>query len=712
MYRIFGVFKSRFDWMPTNIGGFYFGFRPSSKRKNARAAMQIDGTTTDAISAHRNAYMSPYDRAVKLLERLLCLPSISVFLYPILVDENIMNKHAFKEPTKPLRTLFEHGYTLNILLNELESPFVATINLHDRADEDSYTRYQTHLFWAGCVGAGLESPQILGRLHEFDLSSNGEDLEMTIATVARILDILQERGRLCDPDTRYMKLASIYPTLPAAEIGVPRHIELAAELSKTEVAYVQDLERLKSYAEQVRHSLDGTSYDIDTESIFIYVDRILAVHRKFSMGIQYLAGQPVDMQLYGALYEEMYRDFDIYSSFCASRQLSQAAYKLALPILQQISGSIDPVIDLPALLMRPVQRLAQYPIIFQSILDAVCKSCMDIKEHEVHSRSRVIKSIYAAVHRSKRILTKANEATREMENELRYTEFFERLDLPIPSGLAKADFGRLLTSGTVLAKVGSSQPERLEAYLFERNLVLCEATEYHTPPRPSRFHRTLSSLHMSMRNVIQRARDGDRRRSAASSVSTSTSGSRSSSRARTLVSEASIPISRGQSTETVFRPLTINTDRLSTWVSLTHQQVTRHGSLDTLHEQSSIKFATSADTPPPSPISPVTDHSATESVNKRPGLFIREMICNNCISQVSLSNNADLGLSHLSIQSFVDGMERMFVFKHLSEETEGIWIKMLKRAVPVLPLDSGNFGSSDKLYVNPRFSKIVLGGKM
>ncbi|KAI8322083.1 Dbl homology domain-containing protein [Martensiomyces pterosporus] len=641
MYRIIGILKGQFDWIPANLSTGYFRFGPHPNKRHPQVCLL--GTASNAVTVTRAAYMSPYDRAVELIERLLRLPSMAIFLYPILVDENTQNTHIYKDPTRPLRTLFEHGYTLNILLNEIESPFVATINLYDRVNEESYAEYQIQLFWRGCVDAGLEDSAVLDKFPGFDLAGDDEDLELTIMAVAGILDILQGRGRLSELDSRYIKPSSMYPTPPAAESGGPRYMELTAELSRTEVAYVQDLERLKSYAEQVKQLLDDAPHDVDTGSIFMHVDGILALHRKFSMGIQYLAAQHIDLQLYGTLYDDIHREFDIYSSFCASRECSQAAYSRALPILRQIQGELDPVIDVPALLMRPVQRLAQYPILFQNIIDAVCESCMFLGKPEIDERLHVIRSMYSAMRRSKRVLSRANEATREVQNKLAYAEFFERLDLPIPSGLRQGDFGRLLASGTMVVNIGA-EPEGFEVFLFERNLVLCEAVDSQALRKPSRIRRTLSSLHLSVRSAVSRAKTSDRRRSA-SSISTAASSSRSTSRSRTLVadsgssssSSSTSPVSGMQSRESVFQPLTINTDSPLTLMAATARKLTSHASLAILPEQMGIRFELASDsaTLPLSPLSPETPDkdSSDAAAAKKPGLFIREIIPTSCISQ-------------------------------------------------------------------------------
>ncbi|KAJ1892246.1 hypothetical protein LPJ66_006463, partial [Kickxella alabastrina] len=155
-----GVFQGRLaglalkftsKWIPSCFG---------TRRRNMSGIKNY--TASHAISVCRQAYQSPYDRTIWLIERLLSHSSISKFLYPILIDENIKNTGIYKDPTQPLQTLFERGYTLNILLNNLESPFVATIDLG--------ASNQMDLFWRGCLDAGLVNAEAVTSYDRLELT--------------------------------------------------------------------------------------------------------------------------------------------------------------------------------------------------------------------------------------------------------------------------------------------------------------------------------------------------------------------------------------------------------------------------------------------------------------------------------------------------------------------------------------------------------------
>ncbi|KAJ2081441.1 Guanine nucleotide exchange factor for Cdc42p [Coemansia sp. RSA 988] len=666
-------------------------------RKRSIGTYSDSEETSRAVSVKRQAYVSPYDRAVELLERLLCLSSISTTVYAILVDEKSQHSGACKDPTQPLKTLFGRGSTLNILVNELESPFVATIDLYEGMESEKYEQHQIALFWSGCVEAGLVTEAKVGRLSEAVLRDvhNAECFELMSITVAAILDVLQQRGCWGYSDPRCIRPRDMYPAAHIAGVE-SRHAVLAYELSRTEVAYVQDLEKLVSYADCISAQVDVDSCDIDLVAIFGHIREILALHRRFSMRIQYFAAMPLRNQLFDVCYQDLAHEFDVYSAFCAGREYSQRAYKRALPLLRQLVSDSDPVFDVPALFMRPVQRLAQYPILFQGIADALCEGCNVLLEQEDEKAVvSVVKSAYSAMQRSKRILTRANESTREALNETQSTQFFERLGDPLAALPGPQAFGRLLTSDRVSAQTGR-EFEDMEGYLFEHVLVLCRASS-DQESRSSRIRRTISTLQTTIMSPALRGRREDRRRSG-SSISSSTLSSPTVLRARSPVLSAQSPDEKLSLPS--FQLPDIDTGCKLSLTSPSVNPLSSHASLNTLRERPLIKFASSPDA-----------DLDEDCVKIGPRLVIRERIPTSAISQISQLCEVD-GTSRLNIQAMMnDGSDVMLVFRQLGKECAAVWIRMLKRAVPLVPVeeDVALPNENYRLLVNPRFGQIVLG---
>ncbi|KAI9502486.1 Dbl homology domain-containing protein [Coemansia spiralis] len=646
-------------------------------RSRRRPLVPFDNSssTSRAVSMRRAAYMSPYDRAVHLIERMLRLPSIATYLYPILIDEN-STPDVCKNPRNPLKTLFARGYTLNILLNELESPFVATINLYELMDESNYETCQTERFWKGCVDAGLATPEMMDRALSVSEESSDEYLDMAMAVVSAILDILQERGVLASPDPRYIKPRTIYPVVNYAPDGAPKHAVLAAELSRTEVAYMQDLERLMAFAANVKAHVDSGSIKVDTATIFGHISDILALHLKFSMRIQYMAAVPVESQYFDALFAGLSEGFVVYSRFCASREHAQKAYRQALPVLRQLDCTIDPVFDVPSLFMRPVQRLAQYPMLFQSIADAICENA----HLSQATQAQVVKSAYSALRMSKRILRQANEATREALNETQYGEFFERLDIPLSSH-TQMGLGRLLLSSKVSALVSSDYlVDGREAFLFENNLVLCKAGSPERESKTSRIKRTLSSLQIMRSPSLRPKRESG---SSASSTLHSPPLLASSPEADGLGEKSAL-----RSTEsTEFQLPTIDTGYSLTAPPCNPALLSSHASLTSLREKPMIRFT--------------TDVACEDGIKTK--LTVCEQIPTCAISRISVGAEAH-GFARLTVQAMmVDGGELVMAFGQMSSEAAGVWTRMFRRAVSLVPADACADGTC--VLVNPKFSE-------
>ncbi|KAJ1825724.1 Guanine nucleotide exchange factor for Cdc42p [Coemansia sp. RSA 2599] len=549
-----------------------------------------DNSPSHAVSVNRQAYWPPYDRAVHLMERLLRLPSIAGFLYPILVDEKIKSAYAFKVPTEPLRTLFERGYTLNIMLNEMESPFVPTIDL---AEGD-----QTEMFWRGCLDAGLVTHEML---------VDEERLELTLRTVSKILDVLEGRGKLGRVDPRYLSPRTIYPHTSEGR-------SRAAELARTEIAYVHDLERLVGVLSR-------------SDPLYMPAQNLAVLHRELSMRIQYLAAQPTQQQMFDAVFDGLVDGFDAYLKFCAERVRGCAS-----------RGTVD----VDSLLMRPVQRLAQYPLLFQSIVSALCDVCtaLPASQHPVQAMA----SADAAMKRSKQILKRANEATREALNEKLRDDFYARVDIPPP------DLGVLLTRTVVSARLLHEFSE-VEAYLFDNRLVLCRALKMR-PARPSRVRRTLSALHLAMLSPAKKPK----RQSASSSSSATLHGD-----------------------ELEFRLPEIDTVTPPAGLLLSS-----HVSLATLRDPPRITFTSSPDVT----IQEQDENPESDQEPSMDPLVVKISLNIDAISKVSQVSELG-GTLRMAIQFMAnDGTQDIAInFRRLSPEDAGLWLRLLRRTVPLTAVE-------------------------
>ncbi|KAJ1898159.1 Guanine nucleotide exchange factor for Cdc42p, partial [Kickxella alabastrina] len=404
----------------------------------------------------------------------------------------------------------------------------------------------------------------------------------------------------------------------------------AAELARTEAAYVHDLERLAGF---LHHA----------DVFYGHVQELATLHRAFSMRIQYMAAQPVSAQLFDTAFNGLEEAFEVYSRFCAELARSSVARSAA---------------DISALLMRPIQRLAQYPLLFQSIAAEMYSSYKEIQK--AHQPLRAINSADLAMRRSKRVLRRANEATREATNEKNRANFFARVDM------APASLGRLLTSGTVSART-MHEFTMTEAFLFETRIVLCHALRQR-PSRPSRIRRTLSALQL----VSSSQTKPPKRQSASSSVSSATLHN-----------------------DDYFRLPEIDT--VTPPAGLLQSS---HISLVTLRDPPRITFTSSPD------VTIKEEDEEDEEEAPLDPLMLRLSLPTDAISQVCQTNE-DNGTISLALQflAFDSADETLLVMRQLTPEDAALWVRMLKRTVPLVPVSDDD----NCLLVNPGFSQAVLG---
>ncbi|KAJ2878893.1 hypothetical protein IWW38_006222, partial [Coemansia aciculifera] len=326
----------------------------------------------------------------------------------------------------------------------------------------------------------------------------------------------------------------------------------------------------------------------------------------------------------------------------------------------------------------------------------MCDSCSHLSQEEQANRVLVIKSMYVAMRRSKRILLRANEAARETANQANSADFFSRIDSA--SELSQAAVGRLMTSSRVSAKT-VKEYEEVEAYLFENELVLCKALEPVQSSRSAKFRRTLSSLTMTMRNSSPSPTRLEDKRRSGSSTSSSTLHTRSptpdndSPLSSTTPAEFQLPSIATNDSPSLISPTpqpAAAIKLLSSYASLVSLRDINHHKLP----MPVIKFTSSTDVTMSS-TSECSSTAATMGVQQKSKyrmsrLCARERYPTGAISQISQAHELN-GTVRLSIQIMMaSGAEKCLVFRRLTRESADIWSRMIKCTVPLVePEDEG-----------------------
>ncbi|KAH9486760.1 Rho guanine nucleotide exchange factor scd1 [Psilocybe cubensis] len=233
------------------------------------------------------------------------------------------------------------------------------------------------------------------------------------------------------------------------------------EMLETERKYVQNLEVLQSFSNALSQ---GNIVSQDTiHLLFPNLNKLLNFQRKFLISLEFTAQLPLQVQRWGQLFLENEEEFSVYEPYCVN-------YKHATELmvdherdLSSFNHILNAKSELPALLLKPIQRVCQYPLLLESLVKALPP---EVYEHHYE--------LIRASESAKRIITKINEAQRRNENQ----EIVKDLAARVADwkGHHIENFGELVLHESFTV-TKSDVDRNYEAFLFEKILILCkEAT--------------------------------------------------------------------------------------------------------------------------------------------------------------------------------------------------------------------------------------------
>lgn len=200
--------------------------------------------------------------------------------------------------------------------------------------------------------------------------------------------------------------------------------------------------------------------------LFSNLNNLVDFQRRCLINLEDNARRPPDEQRFGRAFQMLEANFDVYWPFCAN-------YARALEVISQEAGNIqrlrglpaaegcylDPAYELPAFLIKPVQRICKYPLLLEQLLKKSDPSGPYYEE---------LKDGLAIVQRG---AAQVNEVRRVQENKQTVAELEGRVE--DWKGHHVATFGNLLLTETFMVAKGETERE-YQVYLFERILLCCK----------------------------------------------------------------------------------------------------------------------------------------------------------------------------------------------------------------------------------------------
>ncbi|KAK9460818.1 uncharacterized protein V1516DRAFT_625666 [Lipomyces oligophaga] len=227
------------------------------------------------------------------------------------------------------------------------------------------------------------------------------------------------------------------------------------EILQTERKYVQDLERLQLYMNQLRTE---EILPADTvHSLFPNLKSLVDFQRKFLVGLETNARLPPSQQHFGSLFVSAEPNFSVYETYASQQKRSTDLAIRESPKLGRLSEVIEPTYELPSLLIKPIQRICRYPLLLKELLKYTAETDENHQE------------LVDGFHAMKRVTDRVNETQRKTENKETAASLNARIE--DWKGHNIDQFGDLLLHGVYqMIEVD----KEYHIYLFENILLFCK----------------------------------------------------------------------------------------------------------------------------------------------------------------------------------------------------------------------------------------------
>ncbi|EPQ57442.1 hypothetical protein GLOTRDRAFT_104964 [Gloeophyllum trabeum ATCC 11539] len=291
-----------------------------------------------------------------------------------------------------------------------------------------------------------------------------------VKTVTTLVDRLPEEVFLEAPPS---SPPSVFPSHESSESLVtsdPTHFSTPAnaqeaarmniirEMVETERKYVQDLEVMQNYSNSLSQS---NTIDQDTiHLLFPNLNKLLNFQRKFLIRFEGTAEMSWKDQHWGVHFIECEEEFAVYEPYCANYNTAQDIMLAEEQNLMSHNHLINVKSELPAFLIKPVQRICKYPLLLESLIKASPAS--------EYPHLEELKQGCAA---AKRITDRINEAQRRAENKQTVKNLESRVE--DWKGHHLSNFGDLLLDD-IFVVTKSDVDREYHVFLFEKIILCCK----------------------------------------------------------------------------------------------------------------------------------------------------------------------------------------------------------------------------------------------
>ncbi|KAJ2721066.1 Guanine nucleotide exchange factor for Cdc42p [Coemansia sp. Benny D115] len=458
----------------------------------------IPSQNLDSILNRASPTASIYQKSISLLDKLACIDGFETYMEAMFEDgargdAKGAGGSPYLNPIQLLWDTFRQGTSLCVIYNALHPAEPLDTSLDETKNILRQRKDRVYRFVKACKENHIVQDEDLFTISEL-FKDDTNSFVKVLKTIEIVVDAIQSRGfldtsRLAEkPSARFAE----------AQLGPPQdnRERVVKEFVETERKYVQDLEFLQGYVDELQRKNIISSDNI--RYMFANLNSIVDFQRRFLVAMEPYVPKPPDEQHFGELFVSMREGFMVYEPYCANFDRASKLCVAEQESLKALSHIIEPHYELPSMLIKPVQRICKYPI----ILDELAK--FSDKESPIYEELR---EGIAAVNT---IVEQINEAARREKNVAVVNDLEDRVE--DWKGYSITTFGDLyLHDSFVMSTTGVER--KLLIYLFENILICCKEVSEKEKKRNQKQKPNALQLKgriflISIHSVVDTSRDG------------------------------------------------------------------------------------------------------------------------------------------------------------------------------------------------------------
>ncbi|OAD03286.1 hypothetical protein MUCCIDRAFT_171764 [Mucor lusitanicus CBS 277.49] len=355
------------------------------------------------------------------------------------------------DPLTKLWELCRRGAPLATLFNALNpsEPLKLDFTQNHQLNECKKTVYH---FIVACRNQLKFKEEDVFTLSDLYKDNTNGFVKVVVNTIDLILQLLEEKGIICTKDSANRN-----------SLNAPKDTrdKVVHELLETERKYVQDLEILQNYMRelQIQEVLNPDTIHY----LFGNLNTLVDFQRRFLIYLEEIGEKPAEEQNFGSLFSQMEDQFTVYEPYCANYFSAQDLVVQEAPKLQKLAGILNPVYELPSMLIKPVQRICKYPLLLNQLIKSMKPDWPHYEDMEEGLES------------VKRVTEKVNETQRKHENIQVVDDLKRRVD---EMRTAQIDsFGSLLLHDKLVMQQSDESDKEMYIFFFERTMLICKESK-------------------------------------------------------------------------------------------------------------------------------------------------------------------------------------------------------------------------------------------